>query len=217
MDAVSSNDCVGSPKENLKFTIGARNYKNYTTIGGRSALDLRAEVCVCGAWPWWCDLLMKKAFPLSPWSNRSFQTNFKSQWSLIALRAMRGAPLARFRSNSACVQCQWQHFAFLLQFSFHVRLKWVLENKTNLHPVNTSAHCSVFTPKIVYCTRLNRCCRIKEIARGNMFPGYVASVPWTGSPEENFWAVVLARFRIDMTETTVIVSACSAPSTVYAL
>jgi hypothetical protein len=45
-------------KENLKFTIGTQNYKNYTTIGGRSALDLRAEV---GVWcmvvhggAWWC-------------------------------------------------------------------------------------------------------------------------------------------------------------------
>jgi hypothetical protein len=35
-------------KENRKFTIGARNYKNYPAIGGRSALDLRAEVGV------WC-------------------------------------------------------------------------------------------------------------------------------------------------------------------
>jgi hypothetical protein len=34
-------------KENPKFTIRARNYKNYTAIGWRSALDLRAEVgCV---------------------------------------------------------------------------------------------------------------------------------------------------------------------------
>jgi hypothetical protein len=30
----------------LKFTIGARNYKNCTAIGGQSALDLRAEVGV---------------------------------------------------------------------------------------------------------------------------------------------------------------------------
>jgi hypothetical protein len=36
----------GVSKENLKFTIGARNYQNYTEIGGRSALDLRAEVGV---------------------------------------------------------------------------------------------------------------------------------------------------------------------------
>jgi hypothetical protein len=38
----------------------------------RSALDLRAEA-VCGAWGW-CELLMKEK--LSPWSNRSFETNF---------------------------------------------------------------------------------------------------------------------------------------------
>jgi hypothetical protein len=37
-----------SLKENRKFTIGARNYKNYTAIGVQSALDLRAEVDV------WC-------------------------------------------------------------------------------------------------------------------------------------------------------------------
>jgi hypothetical protein len=36
----------GSSKENLKFTIGARNYKNYTAIGERSALDFRAEMGV---------------------------------------------------------------------------------------------------------------------------------------------------------------------------
>jgi hypothetical protein len=41
---------------------------------------------------------------LSPWFNRSFQTNFKFAESLIALRAtMQAAPLARFRSNSAHV------------------------------------------------------------------------------------------------------------------
>jgi uncharacterized ion transporter superfamily protein YfcC len=38
----------GPSKENLKFTLGARNYKDDTAIGGRSALDLRAEVGV------WC-------------------------------------------------------------------------------------------------------------------------------------------------------------------
>jgi hypothetical protein len=75
---------------------------------------LRAEV-VCGAW--WCDHLMKKGFPLV---NRSFQTNFKFAVSLIALRA---ASSPRFRSNSACVQCQWQRFVFLSRFSSHVRLK----------------------------------------------------------------------------------------------
>jgi hypothetical protein len=42
MDAVSSNDRVSSPKK-TRFTIRARNYKNYTAIGGRSALNLRAE------------------------------------------------------------------------------------------------------------------------------------------------------------------------------
>jgi hypothetical protein len=52
----------GPSKENLKFTIGLRNYKNHTAIRGRSALDLRAEVGVCGAWTG-CDLLMKNAFP----------------------------------------------------------------------------------------------------------------------------------------------------------
>jgi hypothetical protein len=36
---------AASPKK-TKFTIGARNCKNYTAIGGRSALDLRAEVGV---------------------------------------------------------------------------------------------------------------------------------------------------------------------------
>jgi hypothetical protein len=36
---------------------------------------------------------------------------------------MRAVPLARFRSNSACVQCQWQDFVFLSRFSFYVRLK----------------------------------------------------------------------------------------------
>jgi hypothetical protein len=38
----------GLSKGNLKFAIGARNYKNHTAIGGRSALDLRAAVGV------WC-------------------------------------------------------------------------------------------------------------------------------------------------------------------
>jgi hypothetical protein len=44
--------------------------------------------------------------------------------SLIALRAMRAAPASspRFRSNSASVQCLWQHFVFLSRFSVHVRL-----------------------------------------------------------------------------------------------
>jgi hypothetical protein len=72
----------------------------------RSALDLRAEVA-CGAW--WCDHLMKKGFLL-------VQSFFPNQFEIavsLALRAMRAAPLARFRSNSACVQCQWQHFVFL--------------------------------------------------------------------------------------------------------
>jgi hypothetical protein len=55
---IKRNDRLGS-KENLKFTIGARNYKTHTAIGERSALDLRAKV-VCGAW--WCDRLMKKGF-----------------------------------------------------------------------------------------------------------------------------------------------------------
>jgi hypothetical protein len=45
---IKKRSCGGS-KENLKFTIGARNYQNDTAIiGGRSALDLRAEVGV------WC-------------------------------------------------------------------------------------------------------------------------------------------------------------------
>jgi hypothetical protein len=51
--------CGGPSKENLKFTIGARNYKNYTAIGGRAALDLHAEV---GVWCMVWELLMKKAF-----------------------------------------------------------------------------------------------------------------------------------------------------------
>jgi hypothetical protein len=48
----------------------------------------RLRVCVVhgGVTIWW-----KR---LSPWSNRSFQTNLNSQSSLIALRAMRAAPLA---------------------------------------------------------------------------------------------------------------------------
>jgi hypothetical protein len=46
----------GLSKENLKFTIGARNYKNYTAIGGRTALD--AEV-VCGVFD-------EKGFPIGP-------------------------------------------------------------------------------------------------------------------------------------------------------
>jgi hypothetical protein len=36
----------GFSKENLKLTIRARNYENYTAIGGRSSLDLCAEVDV---------------------------------------------------------------------------------------------------------------------------------------------------------------------------
>jgi hypothetical protein len=63
---------------------------NHTAIGGRSALDLRAEVGV------WCTVVspFDEKGP-SPWSNRSFQTNFTFAVSLIALRAMRAAPLAR--------------------------------------------------------------------------------------------------------------------------
>jgi hypothetical protein len=60
-----------------------------------------------------------------------FKPILNSQWSLIALRAMRAAPLARFRSNSACVRCQWQHFVFLSRFYFHVRLKIMVRPQSN--------------------------------------------------------------------------------------
>jgi hypothetical protein len=106
----------GPSKANLKFTIGARNYKNYTAIGGRSALDLRAEVGVVHGGV--------TGFPLGPIVR--FKP-FKFVVPLITLRAMQGrhsrpTSSPRFHQISACVQCQWHHFVFLPWFSFHKRL-----------------------------------------------------------------------------------------------
>jgi hypothetical protein len=63
--------------------------QNHTAIGGRSALDLRAEVGV------WCMMVWpfdeKMLSPLQLWFN------FNSQWSLIALCDMQAALLAQIQ------------------------------------------------------------------------------------------------------------------------
>jgi hypothetical protein len=82
-------DRVGSPKK----TENSRSELEITKITLELTGDLRSIACRSGyvvhgsATIWW-----KEDFP---WSDRSFQTNFKFAVSLIALRAMRAAPLTR--------------------------------------------------------------------------------------------------------------------------
>jgi hypothetical protein len=68
---------------------------------------------------WWCDHLMKNGFP--PW-----QTNFKFAVSLIALRAMQAAPLARCESSALSFKFSLcavpvATLCVFVAFSFHVR------------------------------------------------------------------------------------------------
>jgi hypothetical protein len=81
-------------------------------------------------------------------------THKSSNRSLITLRAMQAAPLAR----CAFVQFQlvwWQHFVFLPWFSFHVRLRveWWLqrfERRNNTDRVSHNFNCCFFLKETVF-------------------------------------------------------------------
>jgi hypothetical protein len=87
-------------KETLKFTIRARNHKNYTAIGG---WYLRAEMGVV------VTIAKRTIVRFKPILNSQCHSLRCVSWERCHSRV---ASSPRFRSNSACVQCQWQYLCF---------------------------------------------------------------------------------------------------------